>query len=291
MGEEYLKGMLERTLLFYPTEKVERVRDAIVAIAGFGGVGAITAELLARWGVKKFRLLDKDRYEPSNLNRQLFATSKTLGRLKAEVAAERIKEICPDTEIEMIIADKVDNENVLRFVSGAGIVIQTADSPSCQLFYRAAKRCRVPIVNGYSTLIGVRVQAYDYRNPNFWYRVEEWRDRIKWRGQKDLTEMSRAELEAFDKRVMHPAMPTMNFVTNIAGAMIVGEAIKLLTGTGRPVCFPYVTDFDLFRNRMKVIHLYSPLRMETLAKVFGRKDGRADFQSVISKAKARAGVA
>ncbi len=290
MSEEHIRGMLERTLLFYPPELVDRVRNTVVSIAGFGGVGAITAELLARWGVRKFRLLDKDRYEPSNLNRQLYATSRTLGRYKAEVAAERILEINPDAQVEMLITDRVDNENVVRFVDGAGIVVQTADSPSCLLFYRAARRCRIPIVNGYSTLIGVRVQAYDYRRPSFWHRVEEWRDRVKWRGQKDLTEMTREELDAFDRRVMHPAMPTMNFVTNIAGALIVGEAIKLLTGTGRAVCFPWVLDLNLYRNRMKVFHLYAPWRAETLKKAFARKDGKADFQEVIRKAQAEAGV-
>lgn len=286
----YLEGMLERTLLFYPREQVEKIRDTVVSIAGFGGVGAITAELLARWGVKRFRLLDKDRYDPSNLNRQLYATSKTLGRYKAEVTAERIAEINPHAEIEMVIKDRVDNQNVHPFVAGAGVVIQTADSPSCQLFYRAAKRYKVPIVNGYSTLIGCRIQAYDYRTPNRWDKVEQWRDQVKWRGQKDLTEMSRDELEAFDRRVMHPAMPTMNFVTNIAGAMIVAEAVKLLTGTGEAVCFPWVSDLDLYRNRMKVFHLYAPWRLETLKKVFARKGGKADFKAVIREAQARAGV-
>ena len=91
---------------------MEKVRDTVFAIAGFGGVGAITVELLARWGIRKFRLLDKDRYEPSNLNRQIFASSKTFGQYKADVAAERIKEINPYAEIEMVIRDRVDNKNI-----------------------------------------------------------------------------------------------------------------------------------------------------------------------------------
>src|SRR5512139_2833758 len=156
--KEYLDGMLQRTGLYFSKEDLETVRNSVVAIAGLGGVGAITAELLARWGIRKFRLLDKDRYEPSNLNRQLFATSKTLGRYKVDVAAERILEINPFAEIEVAIKDRVDNQNVHTFVKGAGIVIQTADSPSCQLFYRAGRQYRVPVVNAYSTIIGCRVQ-------------------------------------------------------------------------------------------------------------------------------------
>lgn len=288
--EAYIGGMLERTLLFYDQERIEKVRDTVFAVAGFGGVGAITVELLARWGIRKFRLLDKDRYEPSNLNRQLFATSKTLGQYKADVAGERIKEINPYAEIEMIIRDRVDNENVHPFVRGAGMIIQTADSPSCQLFYRAAKKYKVPIVNGYSTIIGCRVQAYDYRDSNWYYRLESIRDRIKGRGRKDLTAMTREELDEFDTKWMHPAMPTMNFVTNIAGAMIVCEAIKLLTGTGKVCNFPRAIHLDLYNHQMHIRNLYSPLHLETLQKIFWKKKGKEHFHILIDECKKQVGL-
>ena len=288
--EKYIEDMLDRTHLFYGKGRVEELRNTVFAIAGFGGVGAITAELLARWGINKFRLLDKDRYEPSNLNRQIFATSKTLGDYKADVAARRIKEINPYATIETIIRDRVDNENVHSFVKGAGIVIQTADSPSCQLFYRASKKYHVPIVNGFSTIIGCRVQTYDYRHSNWWYKLESIRDRAKFRGGKDITEMTREELGEFDRRVMHPAMPTMNFVTNMAGAMIVCEAIKLLTDTGKVCRFPSVVDLDLYRNRMRTKNLYSPCHLETFKKVFGRLKNGDNFQVLIEKCKKKASL-
>jgi len=288
--QEYISGMLERTLLFYNKETIDKVRDTVFAISGLGGVGAITVELIARWGIKRFRLLDKDQYEPSNLNRQLFATSKSLGQYKTDVAAERIKEINPTAEIEMIIRDRVDNENVQPFVNGAGILIQTADSPSCQLFYKAAEKYGVPIVNGYSTIIGCRVQTYDYRNSTWWYKLETARDMVKQRGQKDLTEMTRKELDEFDKRLMHPAMPTMNFVTNVAGAMIVSEAIKLLTETGKVCRFPRVVDLDLYHNKMRVRNLYSPFRFETLKKIFAKGKDHNYFQSLIDECKNKVGA-
>lgn len=290
MNEEtYINGMLERTLLFYDKERIEKVRNTVFAIAGFGGVGAITAELLARWGIKRFRLLDKDRYEPSNINRQLFATSKTLGQYKVDVAAERIKEINPYAEIEMIIRDRVDNENVHSFVKGAGIVIQTTDSPSCQLFYRIAKQYCVPVVNGYSTIIGCRVQVYDYRNKNVYCKIESIRDRVKWRGMEDITKMTRSELEQLDEQWMHPPMPSLNFVTNIVGAMIVCEAIKVVTKTGKNCCFPYYIDLDLFNNRMSVRKLYSPIELETYKKIFGKK-GKEPFHDFINECKKKAGI-
>jgi len=288
--DEYIAGMLERTRLFYDDKRLEKVRNTVTAISGLGGVGAITAELLARWGIRRFRLLDKDRYDPSNLNRQLFATSKTLGRYKVEVAAERIREINPYAEIELEIKEPVDNQNVHQFVKGAGVVIQTADSPSCLLFYRAARKHRVPIVNGYSTIIGCRVQAYDYRKDSWWFKLEDIRDRVKWKGGKDITEMSREELDDLNGRVMHPAMPTMNFVTNIAGAMIVCEAIKILTDTGKPVLFPRVVELDLYKNRMRVKNPYSPFQKELWKKILMRSEPKEHFKMVIENAKKHGSV-
>lgn len=287
---EYIEGMLERTAMFYPRDILEKVRDTVVAISGLGGVGAITVELLARWGIKRFRLLDKDCYDLSNLNRQLFATSKTIGLYKVDVAADRIKEINPYAEIELAIKDRVDNQNVHTFVKGAGIVIQTADSPSCQLFYRAAKLYHVPIVNGYSTIIGCRIQTYDYRQNRWAYSLEEYRERVKRKGGKDLTQMSREELDAFDRQVMHPAMPTMNFVTNIAGAIIVSEAVKLLTGTGTVCIFPKVLDIDLYGNSAKVMNLYSPFCLETFRKILFQNKGKERFSAYISGRKRKAGL-
>ncbi|MBU1340853.1 MAG: ThiF family adenylyltransferase [Proteobacteria bacterium] len=288
--EDYISGLLERTGLFYDKETIEKIRNTVFSISGFGGVGAITVELFARWGIKKFRLLDMDVYEPSNLNRQIFATSATLGKFKADIAAERIMEINPYAEIEMVIKEPVDNENVDDFVKGAGIVIQTADSPSCQLFYRAAKKYKIPAVNGYSTIIGCRVQTYDYRNSNKWFSVETIRDQKKFKGQKDLTEMNKVELQSFNDKFMHGAGATLNFVTNIAGAMIVSESIKLLTNTGRPCCFPNIIDLDLYNLKLNVKHTYSPFRMENIKKVFGKWNKTRHFASYLAERKKEAGM-
>jgi len=117
------------------------------------------------------------------------------------------------------------------------------------------------------------------------------RDRVKWKGGRDITEMSRREQDDLNARVMHPAMPTMNFVTNIAGAMIVCEAIKILTNTGRPVLFPRVVELDLYKNKMRVKNSYSPFRLEAWSKVLRRWDPKNQFKTLIENAKRHAGLA
>lgn len=258
MESQYIEAMLDRTYRALPRKSVDRVRNTTFAIAGLGGVGAITAELLARWGVRRFRLLDMDRYEPSNLNRQLFATSKTLGRWKVDVAAERILEINPHAQIEMRIRERVNNENVDPFVRGAGMVVQNADYPSAKLLYLAARRNRVPLVNGYATVTGGRVQAFDYRNFPCRTWIDDWWQRLKFCNEKPLEEYSPEEVAAFDRENVHPTAPSVNFVTNTVGCLIVAEAVKLLTGKGRPAMFPYYLEFDLFTYRCRMRHVYSP---------------------------------
>lgn len=271
---EYIGGMLNRTLLYFDEESVEKVRNSVFAISGLGGVGAITAELLARWGVKRFRLLDMDRYEPSNLNRQLFATSKTLGRYKVEVAGERIKEIDPYAEIEMAIDDRVDNENVHRFVKGADIVIQNADHPSCKLFYLTARKYGVPLVNGYATVTGGRVQAFDYRKSPCKSVFEEWWNKLKFGDMKPLEEMDQGEIREFDKQNVHATAPSLNFVTNMVGCLIVGEAIKLVMGVKSKINYPICLEFDtsktIFRRR-NVNSIFDVLNLKRLCSVLVAK--------------------
>ena len=258
--------MLHRSALFFTQAELDKVRNSTFAISGLGGVGAITAELLARWGIKRFRLLDMDRYEPSNLNRQLFATSETLGQYKVDVAERRIKEINPYAEVELKIVDGVDNDNVHQFIEGAGIAIQNADQPSCKLFYLAARKYRVPLVNGYATLTGGRVQTFDYRNSPCETYLERLWNRLKFRNSKPLEQMSRDEIIAFDKRYVHDTSPSLNFVTNMVGCLIVAEAVKLLTGKGNVLHYPNYLEFDTFHFKMRIRNADSPFNTENIKK-------------------------
>ncbi len=98
-----------RTELMIGCDALERLRRSCVLVAGLGAVGSYAVEALARSGVGRFRLVDFDVVQPSNINRQLFATWETVGRSKAEVAKERIAAINPKAQVEtrqILINDK-----------------------------------------------------------------------------------------------------------------------------------------------------------------------------------------
>ena len=88
-----------RTQLLLGADGMKRLLAARVAVFGIGGVGGYTAEALARSGVGTLDLIDDDRVCLTNVNRQIFATRKTVGQYKVDVAKARIQEIHPDAVV------------------------------------------------------------------------------------------------------------------------------------------------------------------------------------------------
>ena len=83
-------NQFSRTELLIGKEGIEKLKDAKVAVFGIGGVGSFVVEGLARAGIGNFILIDDDKICLTNLNRQIIATRKTIGKYKVEVAKERI---------------------------------------------------------------------------------------------------------------------------------------------------------------------------------------------------------
>ena len=96
-----MQNQFERTELIFGADNMERLRKARVAVFGVGGVGGYTVEALARSGIGTLDLIDNDKVAFSNLNRQILATHKTLGRYKVDVAKERVMDINPDVNVNV----------------------------------------------------------------------------------------------------------------------------------------------------------------------------------------------
>lgn len=92
-------GAFSRTELLIGSEAMNKLSRATVAIFGIGGVGSYTVEALARSGIGKLVLIDDDNLCLTNINRQLHATTKTIGKSKVEAMADRVHDISPNTEV------------------------------------------------------------------------------------------------------------------------------------------------------------------------------------------------
>ncbi len=96
-----MREQFQRTEKLLGKEAMEKLFAARVAVFGLGGVGGYALEALARSGIGTLDLVDADRFEETNLNRQILATWQNLGRLKVDVAKERVHAINPEAEVHV----------------------------------------------------------------------------------------------------------------------------------------------------------------------------------------------
>ncbi|HHO59800.1 MAG TPA: tRNA cyclic N6-threonylcarbamoyladenosine(37) synthase TcdA, partial [Thiotrichales bacterium] len=101
-------GSLSR---LYGDRVLQGIRGSHVCVVGIGGVGSWAAEALARSGVGRLTLVDGDTISASNMNRQIHALDATLGQLKAEVMAQRIRQINADCQVR-VIDRYIDDDNL-----------------------------------------------------------------------------------------------------------------------------------------------------------------------------------
>lgn len=94
-----MSEIFSRTRLIFGDDAMERLRAARVAVFGAGGVGGYIIEGLARSGIGAIDIIDRDTVAESNINRQIIALHSTTGRYKADVAAERVRDINPECSV------------------------------------------------------------------------------------------------------------------------------------------------------------------------------------------------
>jgi len=139
----------ERTELLLGKQKTEILSRAHVLVVGLGGVGAYTAEMLARAGIGEMTLADSDTVSETNINRQLVALTSTVGSYKTHVLAARLKEINPDIKLHLV-TDYVRDEKTYEVLDAAhyDYVADCIDtlSPKVNLIKAALDR-HLPVVS------------------------------------------------------------------------------------------------------------------------------------------------
>lgn len=129
-------------------EQQERLRTRRVFIAGCGGLGGYLSELMLRLGVGGLVAVDGDRFEESNRNRQLLATTGTMGRSKAAAAKQRAQRIAPTVPFTAIHA-LIDEKNADELIRGCDLALDALDNiRSRKLLENACGRAGIPLVHG-----------------------------------------------------------------------------------------------------------------------------------------------
>ena len=143
-----MNNWLERTELLIKKQGIEKLQKSNILIVGLGGVGSFVAEFLARAGIGKMTIVDGDDVDLTNINRQLPALNSTIGKLKAEVLAERLLDINPDIKLT-VITQFLSPEDTLKIVSkDFNYVVDCIDSISPKVnLLLACLRKKVKVVS------------------------------------------------------------------------------------------------------------------------------------------------
>ena len=141
-------NQFSRTQLLYGQDNMRKLAASRVAVFGIGGVGGYVVEALARSGVGALDLIDDDRVCITNLNRQILATRKTVGKYKVDAAEERIREINPECEVRTYKTFYLPETQDQFDFRDYDYVVDAIDTVSGKLaIIENAKKAGVPVIS------------------------------------------------------------------------------------------------------------------------------------------------
>lgn len=249
-----MADQFSRTCLLLGKENMERLRHARVAVFGIGGVGGYVVEGLVRSGIGTLDLIDHDKICLSNLNRQIIATRKTIGRYKVDVAKERILEINPEASVNtykvFYLPDTADQFDFTQY----DYVVDAIDTVTGKLeLIGQAIKCKVPVISAMGAgnkMDAGALQVGDISETSVCPLARVMRRELKKRGiyhlkvvystekpmkPKEIPEDDRDDRidrgnDCQQENTGKKQPPGSNaFVPSVAGLMIAGEIVKDLT--------------------------------------------------------------
>lgn len=221
-----MQNQFSRTEQLIGKTAVEKLQKSKVAIFGIGGVGSFVVEALVRAGVENFILVDKDIVDITNINRQIIATIKTVGKPKVEIAKTRILEINPNTNVEiyqeffMPETKGIINETI-------DYIVDCIDNVTAKIeLVMRAKDINIPIISSMGTgnkLDPTKFEVTDIFKTEVCPLAKVMRKELKKREIKKLKVVYSKE-KPIKQNSSNSA--SISFVPSVAGLIIAGEVIK-----------------------------------------------------------------
>lgn len=252
-------NQFSRTELLIGPEGIENLKNARVAVFGIGGVGGYTVEALARSGIGSLDLIDDDRICLTNINRQLHATRKTIGKYKVDAAMERILEINPNARVKtyktFFLPENADDFDFDSY----DYVVDAIDTVTGKIaLAEQAQMKNIPIISSMGAgnkMDPTAFEVADIYDTSVCPLAKVMRRELKKRGikklkvvyskEKPLTPLEDTALSCKEHCICPPGtvrnctvrrqIPGSNaFVPSVAGLIIAGEVVKdLINWQGR----------------------------------------------------------
>ncbi|WP_020590155.1 HesA/MoeB/ThiF family protein [Desulfobacter curvatus] len=248
-------------------EQQEKLRKSTACVFGMGGIGSPAFEVLVRAGIGKFKIIDNDVYDASNMNRQIFANIDTIGKKKVLVAKEFAKKINPEIKIECY--ERIEEENINKIISEADVILLAIDElKPCVIISRAARKMKIPVVEGWALPFGnVRTFTQDTPQLEEAYGLQTLGKEISNFSDEELRRMGTELLFGLGKiegiadfysdeviegvaRGIIPSFAPMAWLTSV---LMANEALKILLNIGCIAKGPDFTMYDPYMHRIPSI--------------------------------------
>ena len=240
-----------RTELLIGKEGIEKLKDSKVAVFGIGGVGSFVVEGLVRTGVENFVLIDDDKVCLTNLNRQIIATRKTIGKYKVDAMKERILDINPNANVETHQEFYMPNSESNIINNELSYVVDCVDTVTAKLeIITQCKKLNIPVISAMGTgnkLDPSRFEITDIYNTNICPLAKVMRKELRKRNIDSLKVIYSEEEPIKPDETLECSCKTncicppgtkrkcaernqvpgsISFVPSVAGLMIAGEVVK-----------------------------------------------------------------
>ena len=228
-----------RTRLLLGEDGLAKLTAARVAVFGIGGVGSFAAEALCRAGIGHFLLVDSDAVDVSNINRQIHATTRTVGQKKTDVMRARMLEINPNADVRTKCEFYEPSRAEAFFTEPLDYIVDAVDTVTAKisLVVEAEKR-NIPIVSAMGAgnkLDPTRFEVTDIYRTSVCPLAKVMRKELKKRGVPRLKVVYSKEPplrpdppEPEDTRRQTPG--SVSFVPSVAGLILAGEVVRDLLG-------------------------------------------------------------
>lgn len=213
---EMLRYNRQIILKAFDFEGQEALKQSSILILGAGGLGCASSQYLATAGIGKLTLIDDDKVELSNLQRQVLHHDADIGKLKVESAAQALKELNPEIEI-VTVAKRLNDEALLSLVQDHDLVLDASDNVDTRnQLNRLCYQTKTPLVSGAAIRMEGQVSVFTYQ------------DESEPCYQCLSALFGSNALSCVEAGVMAP-------VVGIIGAVQAMEAIKVIAGLGKPI--------------------------------------------------------
>ena len=213
-----------RTEILIGKQGIEKIEKAKVIIYGIGGVGSYTTEALARAGIVNLILVDNDKITLSNINRQIHATTKTVGKNKVDIMKKRIEEINPNANVQVYM-NKENEENLIN--TECSYVVDAVDTIKTKLkLIEKANEIGVPIISAMGAgnkLDPTKFEVSDIYKTSECPLAKVMRKELKKRNIQKLKVVYSKEKGTSNE---NNVIGSISFVPSVMGLIIAGEVIK-----------------------------------------------------------------